>query len=191
MAEISGADATSAPECSRKRGQKMNSYKVTIKHYSGKYIFYYIKAENENAAWDEAHNFITPYDGVREIVAERIKASDVREYTDVELVKRDAWNRKADGFKAEQMDEAIKRVLEIAKITRPECDTRIVYLRVTKENLEAFTEWDCQRFGIHVGDERILVGKAGEEILYALNVSGDSVMQSIAELTNLLAGKGW
>ena len=169
----------------------MNSYRITIKHYSGKYDYYYIKSANANFAWSEAHNFITPYDGVREIVAERIKASEVREYTDVKSAIEAAWRRNDEGLKAETMDEAIKRVLEITKITRPECDTRIVYLRVTDENIDAFSDWDRQRFGIHVGDERILVSKAGEGILYALNVSGDSVMQSIAELTNLLAGKGW
>ena len=169
----------------------MNSYKVTIKHYSGKHMFYYIKAENKSAAWDQAHHFITPYDGAREIVVDRIKASDVREYTDIQAAMEDARRRDANGVKAEQIEAAIKKVVEITKITRPQADTQITYLRITEDNIDDFSDWDRQRFGIHVGDERILVGKRGEGTMYALNVSGDSVMQSIAELTDLLAGKGW
>ena len=169
----------------------MNSYKITIKHYSGKYDYYYIKAENKNAAWDKAHKFICPYDGVQEIVADRIKASEVREYTDEKAAEKAAWRRDANGVKAEQMDEAIKKVVEIVKITSPKIPANIVYLRLTEDNIDCFSDWDRQRFGLHVGDERIMVGKAKEGILYSINVSGDSVMQSIAELTNLLAGKGW
>lgn len=169
----------------------MNSYRITVKHYSGEYKFYYIKAANMNFARDEAYSFITPYDGAREIVVERIKASDVREYSNVELVKRDARRRDANGVKAEQMDEAIKKVVEIVKVTSPEIPANIVYLRLTEDNIDCFSDWDQQRFGLHVGDERIMVGKAKEGILYSINVSGDSVMQSIAELTDLLAGKGW
>ena len=169
----------------------MNSYKVTIKHYSGVYKFYYIKVENKSAAWDQAYKFITPYDGAREIVVDRIKASDVREYTDIKAAIEDARRRDANGVKAEQMEAAIKKVVEITKITRPQAETQITYLRITEDNIGDFNDWDRRRFGIHVGDERILVGKTGEGILYALNVSGNSVMQSIAELTDLLAGKGW
>lgn len=169
----------------------MNSYKITVKHYSGKYVTYYIKAENKTSAWNKAHKFITQYDGVREIVADRIKASDVLEYSDEQALIDDAWNRNARGLKTEQMDEAIKKVLEIVNITSPEIPANIVYLRLNEDNIEYFSDWDRQRFGLHIGDERIMVGKAKEGILYSINVSGDSVMQSIAELTDLLAGKGW
>lgn len=169
----------------------MNSYKITVKHYSGRYVYYYIKAENHNIALDKAHKFITQYDCVREIVADRIKASDVREYSDEQALIDDAWHRNARGLKTKQMDEAIKWVVEIVKITSPEIPANIVYLRLTEDNIDCFSDWDRKRFGLHIGDERIFVGKAKEGILYSINVSGDSVMQSIAELTNLLAGKGW
>lgn len=173
----------------------MNSYRVTMKYYDGTHKTLYLPAQNNGEAFAKAHRFITQYDGCREIVPEKVSkkymAEHGLEYSNEDELRKEAERRNYHGLKAAQMDEAIKRVLEITKITRPECDTRIVYLRVTDENIDWCNDWDRRRFGIHVGDERILVGKRGEGILYALNVSGDSVMQSVAELTDLLAGKGW
>lgn len=169
----------------------MNSYRVIIKHYSGVWTYYYIKAMNKVEAFRKAHKFICQYDGVREIATDRIKASDVREYTDEKAAQEAAWRRNAQGNKTEQMNEALQKVKDIARITRPEKDVNIVYVRVTAEHIEAFSDWDIQRFGIHIGDERILIGTPAEGLLYTINVTGDSVMQSIAELTDLLAGKGW
>lgn len=169
----------------------MNSYRIELRHYSGAYEVEYIKAENKDKAMEIARKFITPYDGVQEIVVERFAARKVKMWSDVNALIRDAYHRWCRGQKTEQMDEAIKKVLEIVKITSPEIPANIVYLRLNEDNIEYFSDWDRQRFGLHIGDERIMVGKAKEGILYSINVSGDSVMQSIAELTDLLAGKGW
>lgn len=169
----------------------MNSYRVELRYYSGAYTPYYIKAENQEAARKIAYAFITPYDGVREIVVERFAAKKVKVWADVDALIRDAKSRSHYGLKTEQMTEALRKVEEICKITRPECETRLVYIRLNKENIGDFDDWDRQRFGMHVGDERILVSKNNEGVLYALNVTADSVMQSIADLTDLLAGKGW
>lgn len=169
----------------------MNSYRIEIRYYSGAYAPCYIKAENQEAAWKIAHEFITPYDGVREIVVERIAAKKVKVWADVDALVRDAKSRWYCGQKAEQMQEALRKVMDICEITRPGKNGRLFYVRMTEDELEDFSDWDVKRFSLRSGDEYIFVAEDNGHILYALNVSGDSVMQSIAELTNLLAGKGW
>lgn len=94
-------------------------------------------------------------------------------------------------MKAKQMAEALEKVMEISAITRPGQKYIMWYTRMTEEELGVFTDWDVKRFGLRAKDEYVFVADNTGHILYAINVSGDSVMQSVAELTDLLAGKGW
>lgn len=173
----------------------MNSYKLTLRFYNGNLETYYIKAKNQGDAFNKAHDFITQYDGCCEIIPERISKKYMAEhglaYSDEKELLNQAWCRNQYGVKTEQMNKAIKKVMEIGQMTRPNSTFYIRYIRMTEERLQEFSDWDMKRFHFHVRDEYITVSNGEEHLLYCLNVSGNSVMQSIAELTDLLAGKGW
>lgn len=93
--------------------------------------------------------------------------------------------------KAQKMEIALRKVMDIADITRPGKDASFRYVVITEDNLHDYSDWDIERLRLCTGLEYILVVEDSGHILYSINVSGDSIMQSIAELTNLLAGKGW
>lgn len=173
----------------------MNSYKVTLRYYSGWYKHIYLPAQNQAEAFDKAHGFITQYDGVCEIIPEKISkkymAEHGLEYSNEDKLREQARNRNAQGYKAEQMKEALEKITEICDVTRPGKNARLWYVRMTEDKLADYSDWDIKRLGLRENYEYIVVAENTGHILYAINVSGNSVMQSIAELTNLLARKGW
>lgn len=63
----------------------------------------------------------------------------------------------------------------------------ITYRRETEESVKDYTEWGRQRFGIHSGFEYFYVWRG--EMLYAVDVTADSVLTAAEELMRLLAEK--
>ena len=64
----------------------------------------------------------------------------------------------------------------------------ISYDDLNKENSEAYSTWDRERFGLHTGEEAFFVYRRGH-LLYVVPVGADSYLTAADELMQLLAKK--
>lgn len=104
------------------------------------------------------------------------------------------WTR--DEARAFDMQRVADNALRLLKMTRPERDLGIAYVKPDDEIIEQFTEWQRQRNDIRTGDEYFLVWDYAPDwetddpdLLYAVNVTADSLLTAAAELTALLGRK--
>ena len=91
--------------------------------------------------------------------------------------------------KAQQINEALTHVSAImtAANTRQKC--RLEYRNENYESVKRFTEFTRERLGILPGMEYIYVYDSDGYLLYAVNVTADSVLTAIAELMDLISRK--
>ena len=84
--------------------------------------------------------------------------------------------------------EAIRSILQMLK---PEKRWIIYYAKVTDEIFFSFSEWNIQYHHIRKGDEYFFIYEDSSDrpLLYAVNVSAESTLYSLANLMKLLADK--
>jgi len=89
-----------------------------------------------------------------------------------------------------QMNQCLSCVRQIMNIVRPEKKWRMEYQQVTETSLAKFTPFAQRYFHILTGDEYIFIwDEEYNDLLYAVNVSADSVMTALSELMSLLSYK--
>ena len=114
----------------------------------------------------------------------------------------DSANRQRDSEWTEQdariwyMTGIADNAMKLLKMARPEKNLGISYIKVSGDNIESFSEWQRERNAIRTGDEYFLVWDYSPDwetdepdLLYAVCVTGDSLLTAAAELMNLLSRK--
>ena len=87
--------------------------------------------------------------------------------------------------RTEELKRIAKCVMEM--ISPYARGVEITYRRETDESVNDFTEWAHERFGIVPGNEYFYVWRP--VLLYAVNVTADSVLTAAYELMKLIANK--
>ena len=91
------------------------------------------------------------------------------------------------------MNKAIKIIRGVGMLTNylkylfPEKNIKITY-EIAKNCKEKYGEWNTKYLGLLEGEEYFLVS-LDDNLLYAVNVTGDSVLTAFSELMNLLSRK--
>ena len=67
-------------------------------------------------------------------------------------------------------------------------DISIRYAVMTEEELALFSEWDQQWLDLFHGEEMFIISEPGHN-LYAVNVTGDSLLTAAYELMRLVSAK--
>ena len=88
------------------------------------------------------------------------------------------------------MTNALISVERILKQARPDKKLELTYTRETSQTVNSFTDFQRQYFGIRPREEYIYVFDLETgDLLYAVNVTADSVLTAISELMDLLSRK--
>lgn len=93
------------------------------------------------------------------------------------------------------MRRVARSAMNILRLTRPDRKLAIGYVKPNDKTIERYTEWQRNRHGIRTGDEYFLVWDCAPdythtpELLYAVNVSIDSLLCAAWELFGLLSKK--
>lgn len=104
------------------------------------------------------------------------------------------WTR--DEARAFEMQNVADIALKLLKTVRPERNLGIAYVKPTAETIEQFTDWQRTRNHINTGSEYFLVWDYSPDwetddpdLLYAVDVSADSLLTAAWELFRLLSKK--
>ena len=96
----------------------------------------------------------------------------------------------------EQMKRVASQMDTIVKKNGRRKDIAITYCEMDAESLADFTDWQCQKNKLFIGYEYFLIWEVPDtyaikpyHLLYAVNVSADSVLTAVAELMNLVYRK--
>lgn len=98
--------------------------------------------------------------------------------------------------RTEQMKRVASQIETIVKENGRRGDIAITYCEMDTESIADFTEWECERNELFIGHEYFLIWEVPDpfaiepfHLLYAANVSADSVLTAVAELMNLVCRK--
>lgn len=98
--------------------------------------------------------------------------------------------------RTEQMKRVASQIETIVKENGRRGDIAITYCEMDAESIADFTEWECERNELFIGHEYFLIWEVPDpfaiepfHLLYAVNVSADSVLTAVAELMNLVCCK--
>ena len=98
--------------------------------------------------------------------------------------------------RTEQMERVATQMETIVKENGRRNDIAITYCEVGAESIADFTEWERERNELFIGHEYFLIWEVPDpyaidpfHLLYAVNVSADSVLTAVAELMNLVSRK--
>lgn len=98
--------------------------------------------------------------------------------------------------RTEQMERVATQMETIVKENGRRDDIAITYCEMDAESLADFTDWQCQKNELFIGHEYFLIWEVTDpyaidpfHLLYAVNVSADSVLTAVAELMNLVCRK--
>ena len=98
--------------------------------------------------------------------------------------------------RAEQMNHVASQIETIVKENGRRNDIAITYCEMDGEYIADFTEWERNRNELFIGHEYFLVWEVPDpyaiepfHLLYAVNVSADSVLTAVAELMDLVSVK--
>ena len=104
------------------------------------------------------------------------------------------WTR--EDARAYDMGRVAAMALKLLKFARPSRNLGIVYMKPDGQTIQEFTDWQRQRNHIHEGFEYFLVWDYSpswdtdeSELLYAVDVSMDSLLTAAWELFELLSKK--
>ena len=96
----------------------------------------------------------------------------------------------------EQMERVATQMDTIVKENGRRNDIAITYCEMDAESIADFTEWERERNELFIGHEYFLIWEVPDphaiepfHLLYAVNVSADSVLTAVAELMNLVSRK--
>lgn len=87
--------------------------------------------------------------------------------------------------KTTQIDFCTEKIKEILDYLRPDNKFKIVYAKPEEVNM---SDWKREYLRLLCGEDYFIVCY-DDEPLYAINVTGDSVLTAIRDLVNLLANK--
>ena len=88
------------------------------------------------------------------------------------------------------MAQLTRKVAEMLFIVRPDKRIRVEYRRMNAEILASYDPWYVQYHRLVPGDEYMLLWDLEfDEMLYAVNVTGDSYLYCVKELLDLIAEK--
>ena len=91
--------------------------------------------------------------------------------------------------KAQQINEALTHVSAIMKAVYDRQKCRLEYGNEDYESVKRFTEFTREYHRILPGMEYIYIYDSDGYLLYAVNVTADSVLTAIAELMELISRK--
>ena len=98
--------------------------------------------------------------------------------------------------RTEQMERVATQMETIVKENGRRNDIAITYCEMDAESIADFTEWERERNELFIGHEYFLIWEVPDpyaidpfHLLYAVNVSADSVLTAVAELMNLVSRK--
>ncbi len=98
--------------------------------------------------------------------------------------------------RTEQMNRVASQMDTIVKENGRRKDIAITYCEMDAESIADFTDWQCQKNKLFIGNEYFLIWEVPGpyaiepfHLLYAVNVSADSVLTAVAELMNLVCRK--
>lgn len=88
------------------------------------------------------------------------------------------------------MAQLTREVTEMLYIVYPNKRVRIEYVRMTEDCMRKLDPWYVQYHRLVPGDEYMLLWDLEfDEMLYAVNVTGDSYLYCVKELLDLIAEK--
>ena len=98
--------------------------------------------------------------------------------------------------RTEQMERVATQMETIVKENGRRNDIAITYCEMDAESIADFTEWERDRNELFIGHEYFLIWEVPDpyaidpfHLLYAVNVSADSVLTAVSELMNLVSRK--
>lgn len=98
--------------------------------------------------------------------------------------------------RTEQMERVATQMETIVKENGRRKDIAITYCEMDAESIADFTDWECERNELFIGNEYFLIWEVPDphnidpfHLLYAVNVSADSVLTAVAELMHLVSRK--
>lgn len=91
--------------------------------------------------------------------------------------------------KKKQMDKACDHLTELIALEYPKKGIRVRYEKVGTEVYAEFSEFEKQYHKIRLGDEYILIYDPEGILLYAINVTYDSMLTAVDEAMRLIAAK--
>ena len=98
--------------------------------------------------------------------------------------------------RTEQMERVATQMETIVKENGRRNDIAITFCEMDAESIADFTEWERERNELFIGHEYFLIWEVPDpyaidpfHLLYAVNVSADSVLTAVAELMNLVCRK--
>lgn len=98
--------------------------------------------------------------------------------------------------RTEQMERVATQMDTIVKENGRRDDITITYCEMDAESIADFTEWERERNKLFIGHEYFLIWEVPDpyaidpfHLLYAVNVSADSVLTAVAELMKLVSHK--
>ena len=115
-----------------------------------------------------------------------------------------AWWEGADGpfadvtSKDAERESKMRRIargaMNMLRLARPERKLTVAYIKPNEKDIERYTEWQRRSKGIVTGDEYFLVWdcepyEEPPRLLYAVNVTADSLLTAAGELFGLLGRK--
>ena len=89
--------------------------------------------------------------------------------------------------KKNQIEKALGMIVVYMKYLRPEINIEIIY-DVPQNVKEKYSDWDVKYHGIYNGEEYFMIF-IDDHLHYVINVTGDSTLTALGELTDLLARK--
>ena len=92
-------------------------------------------------------------------------------------------------MKQSRIEACLQHIRGIMEICRPDKPLRIEYMKISEDNINSFTEWERRYHHILTGDEYFIIREEDGQLLYARNVSGDSILTALWELMDLIAKK--
>lgn len=104
-----------------------------------------------------------------------------------------------DSIKGATRESDMRRVarsaMNMLRLARPDRKLTIGYVKPNDKTIERYTEWQRKRHGIRTGEEYFLVWDCApdytdtSDLLYAVNVTADSLLTAAWELFGLLGKK--
>jgi len=101
-----------------------------------------------------------------------------------------------DAERESMMRRVARSAMNMLRLARPDRKLAIGYVKPDDKQIERYTDWQCRRNHIYTGNEYFLVWDCAPDwetdnpdLLYAVNVSADSLLCAAWELFELLSKK--
>lgn len=84
----------------------------------------------------------------------------------------------------------VHTIQSMMRRTRPDMPLNIDLVCLNEHNIQGFTDFERRYHGLLTGEKFITIREAADNyLLYAVNVTGDSILTAVGELMNLIARK--